>query len=140
MDPNFPMGYYWLGLTYGLKALYEEAIRALQAVPRSVGTTFTTLELARVYAASGRTEEARQLLADMQETFERDYAEPLGFATVYAALGEVDKAFKWLERASLDRSGFLAMWVNGDPRLDSLRSDPRMSDLLRRVGFDSPNR
>ena len=140
MDPNFPMGYYWLGLTYGLKALYEEAIRALQAVPRSVGTTFTTLELARVYAASGRTEVARQLLADMQETFERDYAEPLGFATACAALGEVDKAFHWLERAFQDRSGFFAMWVNGDPRLDSLRSDARMSDLLRRVGFDSPNR
>jgi hypothetical protein len=68
------------------------------------------------------------------------YAEPLGFATVYAALGEVDEAFKWLERASQDRSSFFAIWVNGDPRLDSLRSDARMRNLLRRVGLDSPNR
>jgi hypothetical protein len=73
------------------------------------------------------------MLAEMHQTFERDYAEPHGFATVYAALGRVDDAFHWLERAAQARTGFFATWVYGDPRLDSVRNDPRMTDLLRRM-------
>ena len=76
------------------------------------------------------------MLAEMHQTFNQAYAEPFGFATLYAALGQTDEAFHWLERACQDRSGLFATWVNGDPRLDSLRSDPRMSDLLRRMGLE----
>jgi hypothetical protein len=50
-------------------------------------------------------------------------------------LGQADQAFHWLERAGQDRTGLFALWVNGDPRLDSLRSDPRMSSLLQRMGL-----
>ena len=132
-DPNFPMGHYWLGLATGLKSLYDEAIPALETAHRAVGATFATLELARVYAASGRTAEAQRILAEMHQTFNESYAEPYGFATVYAALGQTDQAFQWLERACQDRTGFFALWVNGDPRLDSVRADPRFGELLRRV-------
>jgi eukaryotic-like serine/threonine-protein kinase len=135
-DPSFAMGHYWLGLACGLKARYEEAIPALQTARRLVGTTFVTLELARVYAASGRTAEARETLAQMHAAFEESYAEPYGFGLVYAALGQADEAFHWLERAARDRTGIFGAWVNADPRLDSLRSDPRMRDLLRCVGFE----
>ena len=45
------------------------------------------------------------------------------------------KRFDWLERAAQARTGFFATWVNGDPRLDPLRNDPRMTDLLRRMGL-----
>ena len=62
-------------------------------------------------------------------------SEPYGFALSYTALGEHDKAFEWLERCAQDRSGQFAAWVNGDPRLDSLRADPRLDALLRRIGL-----
>ena len=72
----------------------------------------------------------------MHQTSDRDYAEPLGFATVYAALGPADEAFHWLERAAPARTGiFSPVWVNGDPRLDPLRNDPRLTDLLGRMGL-----
>ena len=137
MDPNFPMGHFWLGLACGLVSLYDEAIPELRAAHQAVGSSFVALELARACAASGQTTEAQRMLAEMHQTFQQDYAEPYGFAAVYAALGQADQAFQWLERAFQDRSGFFAMWVNGDPRLDSLRSDPRMSDLRRRIGLES---
>jgi len=140
MDPNFAMGHYWLGFACGLTSRYDEAIPELEAARQAVGSTFATLELARAYAASGRAADAQQILAEMQQTFDRGYAEPYGFATVYAALGQADQAFHWLERACQDRTGLFAMWVNGDPRLDSLRSDPRMSDLLRRMGLEPASR
>jgi serine/threonine protein kinase/tetratricopeptide (TPR) repeat protein len=135
-DPTFAMGHYWLGLASGLSSLYEEAIPELQAAQRMAGTTFVTLELARVYAASGRRAEAQEILTKMHALFEESYAEPYGFALAYAALGQVDTAFQWLERAAQDRTGLFAAWANGDARLDSLRSDSRLNDLLRRAGFE----
>ena len=94
-----------------------------------------SLQVAWAYAVAGRTAEAHQRLAEMHRVFENSYAEPYGFALVYAALGDADRAFEWLDRSATARSGQFAAWVNGDPRLDSLRADPRMTDLLRRIGL-----
>ena len=55
-------------------------------------------------------------------------------ASVYAALGEADAAFDWLERA-YERRSLMIRWIQVDPSFDSLRSDPRFQDLLRRIGF-----
>jgi hypothetical protein len=49
-------------------------------------------------------------------------------------LGENDQAFEWLQKACEERSSWL-IWLKVDPRLDSLRTDPRFMDLVRRVGF-----
>ena len=51
-----------------------------------------------------------------------------------AVTGETEEAMAWLERAYEEREPLL---INAkiEPRLDSLRSDPRFDDLLRRIGF-----
>jgi serine/threonine protein kinase len=140
LDANFPVAYYWLGIVCGLLGNHDEAIPALETAHARIGSTFVTLELARAYAIAGRHVDCERVLADMHRTFDRDYAEPLGFAMVYAALGRADEAFHWLERAAQARTGFFAMWVNGDPRLDPLRNDPRMTTLLRRMNLVRANR
>ena len=53
---------------------------------------------------------------------------------VYAALGEKDQAFKALDSAYEERSIFMT-WLQTDPALDSLRSDPRFPELVRKVGL-----
>ena len=55
-------------------------------------------------------------------------------AFVYAGLGDNDQAFEWLEKAFEERSDLL-VYLNVDPALDRLRSDPRLTDLARRVGY-----
>jgi len=52
---------------------------------------------------------------------------------IYMALGDKDRAFRWLDRCYEERSPWLA-WLKTD-RLDPLRPDPRFADLLRRVGL-----
>ena len=59
---------------------------------------------------------------------------PYGVATVYAALGDKTRAFEWLEKAYAERSEDI-VFLKIDPRLKSLRPDPRFADLLRRVGL-----
>jgi hypothetical protein len=56
-------------------------------------------------------------------------------AKVYAGLAEIDRTFEWLEMAYEERSEWLT-WIKVDPKLDSIRSDARFLDLMRRVGFE----
>ena len=56
-------------------------------------------------------------------------------ATVYAGLGDKDKAFEFLEKAYQIRSTDLPYFLKADLRVDSLRSDSRFRDLMRRMNF-----
>jgi len=55
-------------------------------------------------------------------------------ALVHANLGDKDQAFAWLERADKERDGILAR-IKVDSRFDNLRSDPRFTELLKRLGL-----
>jgi hypothetical protein len=55
-------------------------------------------------------------------------------AVAYAGLGEEDQAFQWLERSLQDRAWDIT-YLKVDALLDSLRSDPRFNELVRRVGL-----
>jgi hypothetical protein len=52
----------------------------------------------------------------------------------YARIGDKDQAFEWLERSYRAR-GFEMLILKNDPQLDSLRSDRRFAELMRRVGL-----
>jgi hypothetical protein len=56
----------------------------------------------------------------------------------YAWLGEKGAAFDCLNRAYNDRSYLLPVYLNTDSRLDSLRSDPRVDRLRRKMKLPSP--
>lgn len=52
-----------------------------------------------------------------------------------ASSGQKDKAFNSLEKAYQERSSDLPWFLKADLRIDSLRSDPRYADLIRRVAL-----
>jgi len=54
---------------------------------------------------------------------------------IYVGLGEKDEAFAWLNRAYEERSYILAEYLTTDARLDTLHSDPRFAELVRRIGL-----
>jgi hypothetical protein len=49
-------------------------------------------------------------------------------------LGERDQAFEWLDKALAERSPLL-LYLNIDPKWDSLRSDPRFDHLTNELPF-----
>jgi hypothetical protein len=55
-------------------------------------------------------------------------------ALMNAPAGNRDKAFAWLERAFEERSVNMP-FLKVHPLLETLRSDPKFQDLVRRVGF-----
>ena len=90
--------------------------------------------VAHIYAASGKKEQARQLLEELIELAKSKYVSPYGVAVVYAALGEEEHAFKWLQTATEEHAAGV-IYLKVDPRLDSLRAEPRFRSLLHSVGL-----
>ena len=62
---------------------------------------------------------------------------PYYVATYYAAAGDADAAFRWLEQAFVERTPHL-LHLTFEPRLDPIRDDPRFADLLDRIGSPGP--
>jgi Tfp pilus assembly protein PilF len=134
MFPNFFLPHMALGGALFQKGDYSAGIaelekaKALQPIPLAMGA------LGFAYAKSGRKDEARKLLADLKEQSKKRYVASYWIAMIYVGLDEKDEAFAWLEKAYQERSWFL-VWIKMDPQADSLRSDSRFIDLMRRVGF-----
>jgi hypothetical protein len=83
----------------------------------------------------GRRDEALRMLKDLERT-----TEPLGFnkyiaATAWTAVGDKDEAFRLLFSAVEERGQLSIIFLNENPSLDSLHSDPRWKALLRRMNF-----
>ncbi|HET9530589.1 MAG TPA: hypothetical protein VFQ92_09575, partial [Blastocatellia bacterium] len=71
---------------------------------------------------------------DLLRLSKQSYVPPYCIAQIYAGMGMKDEAFAWLEKAYQERSTYLGN-LRSEHTLDSLRPDPRFSDLLRRVGL-----
>ena len=87
-----------------------------------------------VYGFAERKEEAKKILKELLTLNERRYVTPAALACGYIGLGDKDQAFAWIEKAYRERSNFVT-YLKVVPIVDSLRSDPRFSDLIRRVGL-----
>ena len=74
------------------------------------------------------------MLDQLNHLAARGYVAPFWYAILYAGLADADAAMEHLER-SYAQSDVWLVWLNTEPRLDSLRADPRFQQLLQRVGF-----
>ena len=95
-----------------------------------------TAALAHALAVDGQAAEARRMLGLLRPVAEDRRLLGYELALVHVALGEVDTAFEWLDRAYEERSAWLA-YAAMEPRLDPLRSDERFAGLLRALKLES---
>jgi tetratricopeptide (TPR) repeat protein len=89
--------------------------------------------LGHACAASGRKSEARKILRELDQQSKHRYVSPYDRALIYVGLGENDQALAWLEKA--EEQNVPLHHINVDQRFNSLRSDKRYQQLLRRIGF-----
>jgi tetratricopeptide (TPR) repeat protein len=116
-------------------SMYEEAIASAKKAMTLAGRTSGTVAgLGRAYALSGRKDEAKTLLQELQQKATSEYVLPIHFAEVYASLGDMDEAFRWLEKAHQEQNWGMVL-LKTWPAWDSLRSDPRFDDLVQRMKF-----
>jgi tetratricopeptide (TPR) repeat protein len=133
LDAGFQQAQLDLGLTYAELGEYQAALKCFASIPSDYEPQEVALALAYTQAKSGRKEEAARVLAELEQTDDRDdYAYPI--AAVYSALGESDHAFDWLRKAFDERSA-LRTYIKVDPRLTAIRDDERFGAFLAEAGF-----
>jgi eukaryotic-like serine/threonine-protein kinase len=136
MDPNFAEAHFHLGLAYEGKGAYDDAIQEMTKAAELFGDKSMMAWVGRVYALSGRRAAALKVSEDLLELSKQQQISPYAMASLYATLGEKDRAFEWLEKVYQERN-YYVVFLNVDPALNDLRDDPRFTDLLRRIGLSS---
>jgi TolB-like protein/DNA-binding winged helix-turn-helix (wHTH) protein/Tfp pilus assembly protein PilF len=136
LEPKDWSQHYTLGIGYEGTGKLPEAIAEYQQAIAMSGGSESIVALAHAYAALGKKAQAQKILRDLERKSEGTSASPYTMATIYAGLGENDKAFEFLEKAYSEKSLDFTGSLRADELLDSLRPDPRFQDLLRRVGLN----
>ena len=125
-----------LGFVLIAKDQPEEAVPVLEkALSVSDGSPGVIGVLVRAYAHAGRRADALRLLGELKRREQAGYVPAAAFVNAYLGLGENNQAFAWLEQAYKEQSNIL-QWLKVHPYFDPLRSDPRFTELVRRVGLN----
>ena len=135
MDANFAVSYAVLGEAYVSKGMYREGLSALErysTLSRSGAVSLALLGY--LHARSGKRKKSLEMIEELKAASKQSFVPALFIALVYAGLDDKDQAFTWLDRAYEERFNRLA-YLKVEVLWDPLRSDPRFTDLLRRVGI-----
>jgi TolB-like protein/Flp pilus assembly protein TadD len=135
LDNGHPTASYWLGWAYVANGKYQEAIDLCEKVLPSQPDNQDLLQIiGYAQAKAGRPAETERILAKFAEMEKKQYVVPYRVATLYAALGNKDRAFAEMERSYEARDwDFNRLKV--DPFIESLRDDQRFEPLLKKLNL-----
>jgi TolB-like protein/DNA-binding winged helix-turn-helix (wHTH) protein/Flp pilus assembly protein TadD len=134
LDRDYALAHWYLGLAYEQKRMYTDAFRELSRAKELLPANLAVqCDIGHLYAVSGDKGNAEKVIAGLKKESAHRYVNQYELALIYIGLGRTDQAFKSLDRAFLDHSDML-VYLGVDPRLDSIRSDSRFAELMRRVG------
>ena len=136
LDNNHWSGYLLRGESYLQKKLPDKALEDFQLGAKlSNNDQFALADLGYAHAELGNQKEAIATVKRLLEMSKHRYVAPLYLAAVYCALRNNDRAFEWLNKAYEERGNANFIWLDVDPWWDPIRSDPRFTELLRRLNL-----
>jgi serine/threonine protein kinase len=138
-DPDNGSLHHMLYESYAGKGMYKEAVQHLARTLVLYGMQEAAATLRQAFAVSGYKEAMRKLAEETEHLHTtKQLFMPINLASYYAAAGDKDRAFYWLEQAYKYRGqtfGIPMLFLTMATELEPLRSDPRYKDLLGRVGL-----
>ena len=135
-EPDSGFTWAFLGYANAEQGRYDEAVANLRRAVQLDNSPTIRSVLAHALAVSGRKDEARAVIRQVEEEAKHRYFCPYEIGTVYVSLGEPDTAHDWF-RKGVDGHADCMAWLGIEPWLDPFRSDPRYFALLRTIGLDS---
>lgn len=135
MDPDFVMTLVNIGFTLAAKGDFGQAAGFFErARELTGGHPLTIASQGYARGKAGDTAFARETLNILEQIAgQGHYVHPLYFGLVYMGLGDNDQVFACLEEAYNQRAGYL-IYLEVDPLVDPLRGDPRLAELMRKMG------
>jgi len=135
LDPNYFLAHNFAANAYIAKRMFPDAIEeARQAIKIAPTNSNSIALLGYGLALDGRGAEARELVDQMIKARGERYVSAGHIAVVFHALGDREQTLNWLERAFAEHDSWL-IFLKADPKWNSLRSDPKFQELVRRVGL-----
>jgi serine/threonine-protein kinase len=134
LEPGCGQCFAQLSLALACKGDYAAAIESGRKGAQLDSSPLVLAFLGTSYGMAGRAAETRQVIARLKEMSKSRFLCPYEIGVAYLHLGENEEALRWLEKGFEERS-YCMIWLKTDPRLDPLRSDPRLTDLMRRIGL-----
>lgn len=135
LDATFWPAHYFLGLAHEQEHLSAQAISHLQlAAELSENNALAMASLGHAYASAGSGWEADRISGELMAESTQRYIPPFALALLHAAFGRSDDCFRELNKALEEHSPLLSLWLTTDPRLNSIRSDIRYTDLKNHLG------
>ena len=137
LDPKFPGGPQLMACVYLGQGRSADALaEAKKAVELTNGKIRRIVsKLGAVYAETGQTENAKAIIKELEEAYAKQKTVGVQIAEVYAALGNKDKAFEWIEKDVESRGFELVLSIRRDAQFGSLKSDKRYAVILKRMGL-----
>lgn len=132
MDRNYSMAHFRLGLNYAQQQKFDEALVELQTSSQLSGDRDVVAAVGYVYGLQGDTAEALDALEELKQREAESFVSAYDKALVNLGLGDWKQALAWLEEAYKERSYWL-IYIQVDPALDLLRTNPRFAELLGKV-------
>ncbi|HKO99657.1 MAG TPA: protein kinase [Pyrinomonadaceae bacterium] len=134
LEPNYWVSHVLLGRCYEQKGRLDEAIAQFEKARQIESSIPEVLAaLGHGYALAGRKTEALKIISELQERSKKEFVPSYSIATVYVGIGMKEEAIQYLAK-SQEEGSFYMIHLKVEPMLDSLRSDPRFTDIVRRVG------
>jgi eukaryotic-like serine/threonine-protein kinase len=138
LDPGYAPAHFGLALSFHQKRAEAQAAAEFERYLEASGAKEDADNFKQIYRRSGYTVALDTLwrlqLKVLQEEAKDEYVSPMLFASTYALLGKKDQALEWLQKAYEERSMKL-LDIRLDPDFDLVRTDPRFSLLVKRIGL-----
>lgn len=137
-DPDFGPAHLWLIIALAFGGFFKESIEeihqefagkgGLGARPMRVGMC------AVAYAKAGMRKDANEVIEQLRKRSEKEFVDPVIFASIYSALEMKEEAFWWLERG-YEMHSSLMIYLQVYPWFESLKSDGRYKVIINRIGL-----
>ncbi len=139
MDRTYAAAQFHLGEALLVAGRFTEAIPTLRRVVDETEAAPAPLGLlAMAYAGDGQQEQAHRILKDLEQRSTNENVPTGALLLAYIAVGDKARAIDMLERGYAERDNY-EIWIDADPLMDSLRSEPRYQAVCRQVMLGTPS-
>ena len=135
VEPTHPISRWILSQAYLEKGMFEESrAHNEQWLKDDPTSQFALRDAGIAYAKLGRRDKAEEMIARLRQIANTQYIPTTRIASIYGALGDLDKGFIELEKGFEARDWELYR-SSIEPYMNDLRGDPRFAELIKRLNL-----
>jgi hypothetical protein len=135
LAPEFMQSYLQLSNVLSHVGTPDESVEiARKAVEIAEGSALPVYNLCFALARAGKNKEAEEIVAHWEKIAIDTYVPPYFLALSNLAIDNTHKALEYLDAARVEKSAWV-LWFATEPKLDSLRDDPRFIEILKNTGL-----